>query len=152
MNLSFEENWIKAEQMTEPCHFLSTIRAWLHADQFRTNLGILFSGVIIMASKMKMFFSTLEKMMLQNQGRPTSDLSVLLRGNFSDAPGHSLIFSAPQTPLVIPSESLPGPSQSPVEKNSNTPVTLEVSEPLHRFHSLYLLLCDTFLPLLLHQT
>lgn len=105
---------------------VAVIQAWLHSHRFRTNLGILFCGVIIMAPKMKVFFWALEKMMLQNQGQPTSDLPALLTGNFSDAPGHSLIFSAPQTPLVIPSESLPGPSQSPVP-NSNILVTLELS-------------------------
>lgn len=70
--------------------------------------------------------------MQQNQVEPTSDMSVLLKGNFSDSPGHSLIFSALQTPPVIPSESLLRPSQSPVQ-NSNILVGLDFSVHLSIF-------------------
>lgn len=89
--------------------------------------------------------------MQQNQVEPTSDMSVLLKGNFSDSPGHSLIFSALQTPPVIPSESLLRPSQSPVQ-NSNILVGLDFSVQLSIFHSLYLLLRAALLPLSLHQS
>lgn len=64
--------------------------------------------------------------MQQNRGEPTSDMSVLLKGNFSDSPGHALIFSAHQTPPVTPSESLLRPSQCPVQ-NSNILVGLDFS-------------------------
>lgn len=77
-------------------------------------------------------------MMQQNQGEPTSDMSVLLRGNFSASPGHALIFSALQTPPVIPSESLLRPSQSPVH-NNNILVGLDFS-----VHLSILITCDTF--------
>lgn len=56
-------------------------------------------------------------------------MSVLLKGNFSDSPGHALIFSAHHTPPVIPSESLLRPSQCPVQ-SSNILVGLDFSVPL----------------------
>lgn len=67
--------------------------------------------------------------MQQNLGKPTSDMSVLLKGHFSDSPGPALTFSALQIPPVVPSESLLKSSRSPVQ-NSNVSVGPDFSVPL----------------------
>lgn len=69
---------------------------------------------------------------MENQGEPTAGLSDLLKGDFYDSLDHSLIFSALQTPPVIPSESLLRPSQYPVQ-SKNILVGLEFSFHLNIF-------------------